>query len=90
MKKGTYVLRSTYQKLAAERDRMLKDLDIITRGGMFSAEAILITMKWREKFAQERAFNKMLREIIFEGHKQDVARGQKCRITNCPVCSSMR
>ncbi len=66
MKKGTYVLRSTYQKLAEENKRLKEDLRIITsadrdnKGEMHNARLTLL--KWRKYFLSLKNFFDGLKE----------------------------
>jgi len=61
IKKGTYVSRSTYQKVCEENKKLLIDIKILTDEKMaLSAEKIFTVKKWRDKFAKDKAFNEML------------------------------
>lgn len=64
MKKGQYVLRKTYQKLAAENKRLLSDIRILTDSDWFKhmPEKIFITARWRKRWDTERELVKMIRE----------------------------
>jgi hypothetical protein len=64
MKKGTYVSRSTFQKLKEENKKLLSDIRILSEAGFPSADKILTLAKWRKKFREEREFNQMLREVV--------------------------
>ena len=64
MNKGTYVSRSTYQKLKEKNKKLLQDIHILTKEGFPSADKILTIAKWRKKFAEERELFEMLKEIF--------------------------
>jgi len=85
MKRGTYVLRSTYQKVAAERDRLLADIKIMTKGGKPSPECIQIATRWHEKFKRDEAINKLIKEVIWEAHTNEVKDGKPCTLLHCPI-----
>ena len=54
MKPGTYVSRAVYAKLQAERNRLLKDIEVMACGE--PVDAIQMRFKWRKKFEQDKKF----------------------------------
>ncbi len=66
MKKGTYVSRSTYQKLKEENKKLLSDIRILTESGFPSADKIMTLAKWRKKFEEDREFYVMLKEVLLQ------------------------
>lgn len=62
MKKGSYVSRSVYQKLAEENKRLLKDLRTICLGEM--TESLMTRIHWREKFKKEDKFWDDIKAIL--------------------------
>lgn len=63
VEKGKYVKRSTYQKLAEENKKLLIDIGILTdEKYSLSAEKLHVVVKWRNKFAKDKEFNRMLTE----------------------------
>ncbi len=69
MKRGTYVKRSTYQKVVEENRRLLTDIRVLTIEGV-SPERILLIQKWRKKFAEDRRFNAILKQMAEEYFKE--------------------
>lgn len=63
MKKGTYVLRSTYQKLAEENKKLLNDIRILSEEGFSTVERIRTLAKWRKKFKADKEFVKTLKQF---------------------------
>lgn len=63
-RKGKYVSRSTYQKLAEENKKLLKDIRILTEEGFPSAAKIITLDKWRRKFKEERDMFNLLRDLF--------------------------
>jgi hypothetical protein len=59
------VSRSVYQKLKEENKRLLHDLFIISMRPV-TPEATEVRMKWKKKFEEEIAFNKLLRDVCLE------------------------
>lgn len=57
--KRAYVKRSTYQKVVEENKRLLRDIKILS--GEPSAEKMLLTQKWRDKFAKDLELNLLLK-----------------------------
>jgi len=72
MKKGTYVLRSTYQKLAEENKRLLNDIRILTEDIVPPTfEKITITRKWRKKITEDKVLAKALQGYAEEYFKMN-------------------
>jgi hypothetical protein len=63
MKRGTYVLRSTYQKVVEENRKLLLDIRILTEETIMpSPERILCKDKWQKKFRKDKQLNALLKE----------------------------
>jgi hypothetical protein len=54
MKRGSYVSRSVFAKLQGERNRLMKDIEVMACGEPM--EAIQMRLKWRKKFEQDKKF----------------------------------
>lgn len=65
MKRGTYVTRSTYQKVCEENKKLLIDIRILTEEGV-NPIAILLKEKWRKKFAKDKAMNAIIQQACKE------------------------
>ena len=65
MKRGTYVSRSTYQKVCEENKRLLADIKILTAEGV-NPDAILLKMKWQKKFLGDKQFHEALTRVAKE------------------------
>jgi hypothetical protein len=68
MKQGTYVSRSVFAKLQGERNRLLKDIEVMACGEPM--EAIQMRLKWRKKFEQDRQFNEAIKEACKQYAKE--------------------
>lgn len=70
MKRGTYVNRSTYQKLAEENKKLkadLRTLVILKAGG--SKNFMEVYEKWSQYFRKQKHSTESIREIIMESLK---------------------
>ena len=63
------VSRSVYQKLKEENKRLLNDLFIISMRPV-TIEAIEVRAKWKNKFTEEIAFNRLLRDVCLSYIKE--------------------
>lgn len=61
-KRGTYVSRSTYQKVVEENRRLLADIYAMCKGK--GVEVIKVKVKWIEKFDKEADQRKFIREVV--------------------------
>jgi hypothetical protein len=68
MKHGTYVTRSTYQKVVEENKKLLNDIRILVQERSYQipppVEKLLVIEKWRTKFAQDRELVDMLQQMF--------------------------
>lgn len=83
MKKGTYVLRSTYQKLFEENKKLKEDIRTLSEEGIPSAQKILTLNKWRKHFRHEKAFEVQLNKFfaqIAENIKKQKSKMSKQKI----------
>ena len=68
MKKGTYVSRSTYQKVVEENKKLLNDIRILVQERSYltppPVEKLFVIHKWRKKFNEDRELFEMLKEIF--------------------------
>lgn len=63
MKKGDYVLRSTYQKLAEKNKKLISDISIlVSEGWNLMPYRIIVTSRWRKKFREEKLFIAILKD----------------------------
>ncbi len=62
------VSRSVYQKLKEENKRLIADIFVLVQPFDLhkNIDKILITSKWRKKFEEEEALNKVLKEACLE------------------------
>ena len=58
MKHKSKISRSIFQHVVEENKKLLRDIRIIAMEP--GVKAILVRMKWRDKFRHNEAFNKML------------------------------
>uniref|UniRef100_UPI0040478699 hypothetical protein n=1 Tax=Mariniflexile sp. TaxID=1979402 RepID=UPI0040478699 len=56
------VNRSTYQKLAEENKRLLKDIKLLV-DSQLTPEQIICISEWRKKFRKEKEFNVLMKEV---------------------------
>lgn len=68
MKAPLTVSRSTYQKLAEENKRLLKDIKELV--GEHTAERVLVVQKWREKFEEDNKFNEELKAALLKSQER--------------------
>ncbi len=62
-KKESIVSRSVYQKVVEENKRLLIDIKILTdEKQLMTVGRIFTVKKWRDKFAKDKEFNKMISE----------------------------
>lgn len=54
------VNRDTYQKAIEENKRLLADIKLLVMEGM-TANGLLCRCRWKEKFENDKKFNKMLK-----------------------------
>lgn len=65
--KGTFVKRSTYQKVVEENKRLLIDIKILTEEQYdLTGERILLKMKWQKKFKEERELNALIKDACVQ------------------------
>lgn len=62
--KGTYVSRSTYQRVVEENKKLLNDIRILVAMGPPSAEKALTRHKWLTKFEEDRELFELLKKIF--------------------------
>jgi aryl carrier-like protein len=72
-KRGKYVSRSTYQKLAEENKKLLKDIKILTQEGLPSVDKIMTLKKWREKFKQDNYIRDLIFSVLNCGAKENLS-----------------
>lgn len=68
MKPRTYVSRAVYAKLQAERNRLLKDIEVMACGETF--EAIQMRLKWRKKFREDNDLKEAIRKACKQYAKE--------------------
>lgn len=73
MKRGTYVKRSTYQKVCEENKKLIADLKTICCSGD-AVTSVDTELKWRKHFEEEEKFNSLLREVLLT-HKHEIQNG---------------
>jgi hypothetical protein len=61
MKRGGYVLRSTYQKVVEENKKLLQDIAVMVQEGI-NPEAILLKIEYREKFKKQRMLTSLIKD----------------------------
>lgn len=62
--RGKYVSRAAFAKMQADRDRMKKDLYLITMGG--KEKGLEVFRKWKQKFLEQQYLNDMLKEYALK------------------------
>lgn len=63
MKKGSYVTKSIYQKLAEQNKKLILDISIlVSESRDLIPDRIFIMSKWRKKFKDEKLFINMLKD----------------------------
>lgn len=83
-KKGTYVSRSTFQKVVEENHKLKKDIVILVQEGMPSFEKLMTVKKWREIIKNQKNFERQIKDYFSTLQ----CKGAKCTIDNCVVCKN--
>lgn len=61
--KGTYVKRSTYQKVVEENKKLLCHIKILI--GDPTPDKLKLTIVWKEKFKKDKDLNDFIKDLIF-------------------------
>ena len=74
MNKGTYVSRSTYQKVVEENKRLRADIRALVDGDITQVYEVMT--RWHKHFQAQKQFTADLREILTLGREQSQKKTQ--------------
>ncbi len=85
---GTYVTRSTYQKVVEENKSLLSDIYnlVMTKRGNEVSEALFFSTfeKWHDKFKQDAEFKVLMKHVAIEYLKEHPELDITKKATNTP------